>query len=645
MTRPLIYRLSLLLLLLPAFAWGGALDDYYLARFAPPVKSAQISASVATGERHRHGDHCRTMLLRSLKRDWDQLEPETQQVLAKELARPLLSGQRSFSSTHFTIFYATSGADAPSNLSDGDRNGTPDWIERVAQVFETVYRVEVTEMGYRAPYASSRYQVYLLDLASKLVYGYAYSEETVVPGSYGVTSYIEIDKDFDPAVYGGRAIDNLSVTAAHEFHHAIQFGYNPSFEMWYGEATATWIEDEVFDDANQLYWYLDNYLLSSPPISLNAPLGNNTEYGRWIFNRFLAERHTPLLIREVWEELGRRKPPADWSDIPMIPLIDTALGKRGTAVDRELAAFADTLHRGGWSSHTGDVELIPVGHPEEFRDYPATSAGVLALPPYAFAYYRFFPSATSPAHLKLELPGLSGNATAVAYRTAMDGSVTSFPLDRATGSIVIPSFGVGEAYEVGLAVSSNGASGGVTYAFSTGAAVQPTSSLTVAFAGTGGGSINGVSPVNSGISCTNGASCSPAEFADFSSVTLAATPDANSIFGGWSSPCTVTGNNCQLTLTADVTATATFLASPPVRIAEGGSYNLISSAYAAAANGATIQARELTFPEFLNFNRPVAASLVGGYDAPYGTRTGLSVINGSLRIRSGKLTVNGVAVR
>lgn len=651
-TRPSIYRLCLFLLFVPAFSWGGPLDDYYRARFAPPVKSVQLSASAATGERHRHGDHCRTMLLRSLKRDWDQLEPETQQVLAKQLSRPALSDARSFSSTHFTIFYAASGTDAPSDLSDDDRDGTPDWIETVADAFETVYRVEVTQMGYRAPYVSSKYQVYLRDLASESVYGYAYSEGPIVAGTNGVTSYIEIDRDFDPNVYGGRAVDNLCVTAAHEFHHAIQFGYNDSFEMWYGEATATWIEDEVFDDANQLYWYLDDYLLGPGPVPLDAGLGSNTEYGRWIFNRFLAERHTPSLIKEVWEDLGRRLPLSGGAEIPMIPLLDTALGKRGTTVVRELSAFAGTLYSGDWKSHQDDIEQIPVVPPLAIiNNYPATSAALsasmLALPPYSFAYYRFAPSSTSPAHLKLELPALSSNATAVAYRKGIDGSVTSYTLDRATGSISIPYFSPGQASEVMLAVSSNGASGGVTFAFSTGAAVPPKRTLTVSFAGSGGGGINSVSPLpeNNRIFCSSGASCPPAAFEDNAVVTLAATPDANSTFGGWSAPCTVTGNNCQVTLTSDVTVTPTFLASPAARIAQVGGYSLISSAYAAAAYGATIQARAVTFTEPLLFNREIKASIVGGYDAGYGTRTGLSVINGSLRIRSGTLTVNGVAVR
>jgi hypothetical protein len=633
-------RLCLFLLLLPCVVCAGPLDDYYLSRFAPPVKSAQLSATTTAATEHRHGDHCRTMLLLSLKKDWNKLQPETQQVLAKELARPALSAQKAFTSDHFTIYYATSGDDAP-DLTDSDNNGTPEWVEDVARTFEEVYRAEVTQMGYRAPYVTSRYPVYLRNLAPASVYGYAHSEDTVAPGTNGVTSYIEIDKAFNPDVYYAPPLDSLQVTAAHEFHHAIQFGYNPSFEMWYGEATATWVEDEVYDDINQLYGYLDSYLLGSSPISLDAGIDGGSEYGRWIFNRSLAERHSPELIREIWEDLGKK--PRQYADIPAIPVIDAVLARKGSSFIKEFSAFAGKVYGGDWSSHVDDVWAIPVVAPlETYSAYPVP-ASAQTLPKYAFAYYRFIPSATSPAHLKLNLSSLPTSATAVAYRKGKDGAVTSYVTDPQTGAITIPYFAVGQISEAVLAISSNDASS--TFSFSTGVGVPPQRSLNVSFAGSGGGSINVVNSTGGGLSCTTGASCPAAQFVDNSVVTLYATPDSNSTFGGWSAPCSVTGNSCQLTLTSDVNVTATFTASPPLRILQGGSYGLISSAYAAATNGATIQARELTFSEALIFSRPVSISILGGYDVGYSTRTGFSTIDGSLRIRSGTLRANGLVLR
>jgi hypothetical protein len=66
--------------------------------------------------------------------------------------------------------------------------------------------------------------------------------------------------------------------------------------------------------------------------------------------------------------------------------------------------------------------------------------------------------------------------------------------------------------------------------------------LTLAFAGTGGGDVNG------GISCSKGGTCTPVSFSENTIVTLIATHDTDSIFSGWSSECRVTGTSCEVTL-------------------------------------------------------------------------------------------------
>jgi hypothetical protein len=67
--------------------------------------------------------------------------------------------------------------------------------------------------------------------------------------------------------------------------------------------------------------------------------------------------------------------------------------------------------------------------------------------------------------------------------------------------------------------------------------------------GEGEGNITG-----NGINC--GSDCIK-EYVENTSITLTATPDANSVFEGWSGACSGTGN-CQVTLTADKNVTAIF---------------------------------------------------------------------------------------
>ena len=83
----------------------------------------------------------------------------------------------------------------------------------------------------------------------------------------------------------------------------------------------------------------------------------------------------------------------------------------------------------------------------------------------------------------------------------------------------------------------------------------PTHHLTVSKAGTGTGT---VTSAPAGITC--GATCA-ADFGDGTSVVLTATPDAGSVFTGWTGDCTGTGT-CTLTMSADHTVTATFDTAP-----------------------------------------------------------------------------------
>jgi hypothetical protein len=84
-------------------------------------------------------------------------------------------------------------------------------------------------------------------------------------------------------------------------------------------------------------------------------------------------------------------------------------------------------------------------------------------------------------------------------------------------------------------------------------------SLSVGRAGTGGGTV-GSAPA--GIDC--GLTCSAA-FVEGTVVTLTATPDSNSVFGGWSGACSGAGG-CQVTMSQARTVTATFNTKP----SEGG---------------------------------------------------------------------------
>jgi len=359
-------------------AHGGGLDDYYLARFGEGGR--RVAQSAAVSHDAEPLEKCYTPVMKGLRRDWELLHPETRKTLAKYLARPTLENEATFTSSsgRFRIHYAVTGPDAPP-LTDSDGDKIPDWVVTVADVFETVYQQEVVGMGYRPPptIGNAPYDVYLKNIGGGTP-SYLGLTDTDAPYSgNSYTSYMTIENDFKEfSRY--TPLDYLKTTVAHEFHHAIQFGYTYWFDVWYGEATSTWIEDEVFDSVNQVYDYLPQYL-ANLDLPLDTPVSVSTGggYGRWIFNRYLAETVRPDFIRSFWETLAVR--PSNGRDIPAVPLLDELLGGR---LDQYVLGLGRRFVRRDWTTHQNEVSLI---HPV----VPKSPVNGITYPnaPYSYTVY------------------------------------------------------------------------------------------------------------------------------------------------------------------------------------------------------------------------------------------------------------------
>jgi hypothetical protein len=436
------------LLLAANIACAGELDNYYLnqfgelssAPFATVFKAATAVPPSKCGMPLRHG----------LKKDWDKLETSTQKTLAKYLAKPILSGtvdqQKSYDSSggHFTIHYTTASPDAPPP-ADNNFNTIPDWVETVAGTFEAVYAKEVTDFGYTAPPTApgTRYDVYLQQRVNNGSGDFGYTESDILTGQ-SATSFIVIDNDFADLLYHPyTGLSGLQITAAHEFHHAIQYGYNYYFQVWYAEATSTWMEDEVYDSINQLYDYSVDYL-QNPSLSLDTPASITTGggYGRWIFNRSLAETFGIAKIRSVWETL--RNTTSSGIDIPMLPVLDAHFKNTGSDLATEFMAFAKKLYTKQWTSHTSDLNLLystPLTIQAAYSQYPVnqttSTATTVTLPHYAIAYYKFTPSAAVP-DLTITISKNSSIQASVLKKTS--GIFSDIPVNTSGNSFTINGF-------------------------------------------------------------------------------------------------------------------------------------------------------------------------------------------------------------
>jgi len=419
-------------------ATAGTLDDYYLQQFGEAgntqLQKSVLSVSPETVESAR----CGMPLKHGLRRDWKMLEPSTQKILAKQLAKPNLSGEQTYLSTSnkFKIHYTLTGADAVPSFS---------WVQTVAQTFDYVAASYTSMQWLLAPTAGSNvpYDVYLLDLAPQKLYGITNSDQSASTASHpnAFTSWMELDNNFTDSIYKTGSyspLQSLQITAAHEYHHAIQYGYNYYFDIWYAEATSTWMEDELYDSVNQLYSYATSWFTQSAlSLDIDASISTGGGYGRWILNRYLSEKYGTDAVRGIWENLASRPSPGGEADIPMAPVLDSVLSSRyGSSLGNDFFSFAKRVYTRDWSTHKSEIDSIPLraySPVATYSTYPVNN--IKTLPHYSFAYYTFLPSSST---LTLSLNKTSG-IKAVVFKK-VGGAISEVAANSGSDSYTVSGF-------------------------------------------------------------------------------------------------------------------------------------------------------------------------------------------------------------
>ncbi len=448
------------LLLFSETVCAGPLDEYYLQQFGESNSVQLQKALLSVSAESPDADRCGTPLKHGLKRDWKLLEQSTQKTLAKQLALPTLSGAEQFvisSGGHFKIHYTTSGTDAPdisgiNHYTGLNLNNATDWATKVATIFEDVY-AKYYSWGYQpAPTPSGTYDIYLRNLILQKYYGVTTGDHPASSAAYpnSYTSWMELDSSFTNSIFNPQIYNpllSLQITAAHEYHHAIQYGYTYYFDIWYAEATSTWMEDEQYDSVNQLYSYIQNWFSrSTSSLDIAASTSTGGGYGRWIFNRYLAETYTRDMILGVWKRAGTLPSPDGNSDIPMSPVIDSVLSSSpyNSSLALDFFGFTKQVYKRDWSSHISEINQIPTHSPiATYSAYPVnstTATSSVTLPHYSFAYYTFLPSTGAPANLTLSIKGTSG-IKATSFVKNSSGLITEYPFSSVySATVTIPGF-------------------------------------------------------------------------------------------------------------------------------------------------------------------------------------------------------------
>lgn len=188
---------------------------------------------------------------------------------------------------------------------------TSAYVDQVGTISDDILAT-YADAGYRAPKpdgtrgGNAKLDIYLEDLGAQGLYGYCDTDQAPTgSGPWDVHAYCAFDNDYTEFP-SHTPLENLQVTAAHELFHAVQFAYDYLEDGWFMEASAAWVEDELFDDVDDNLQYLRTSPLSSPQLPLDTTAGLRI-YGGWIFLRYLTEQYPaeegglPVVMRQLWE--------------------------------------------------------------------------------------------------------------------------------------------------------------------------------------------------------------------------------------------------------------------------------------------------------------------------------------------------------
>ncbi len=367
--------------------------DQYLQRSLGPFsgQTSVLTLSAKTLETARASREL-TPLLNIAQRHWDNLSPDTQALVAPWLARPTDSSNAweskwrykagdtiaEYDTAHFRVHYVI----ATTEVYTGSESplATTEFAAVVGGVLEEVYVREHTELGYQSLPTDGklggdeRFDVYLVELRSRGLYGYVVSEGAASDPQrpYAAYSYMVLDNDFVNYGYTDATLP-LKVTAAHEYFHAVQNGYSYQEDAAFMEQSATWMEDIVYPTIHDNYAYIgepyedvngdgqytsdlngdgvsddrepvlvdhngnrvrDDGSQDWPELSLDAfddvPV---IQYGRFLWVRYLGERFGNDVVKSVWENAGS-------SSVSTFTSVDTILRTQNSSLSLAYQEYA-----------------------------------------------------------------------------------------------------------------------------------------------------------------------------------------------------------------------------------------------------------------------------------------------------------------
>ncbi|MDM8517432.1 hypothetical protein QUF76_14635 [Desulfobacterales bacterium HSG16] len=311
------------------------------------------------------------------------------------------------SENHFRIFWGNDIDPWDANWHDTDGNGTPQWIDVIAQALEDAHAIQYSQ-GFAVPYGMDRYalDVYIANTGMEILNSETGSWEkvTISSGYFALTEINEADacawfvfnSDFSNIVSSSDEMTVLRVTAAHELFHAVQRSYYPwndsskisnarwDKEGWWFEASAAWMEEICEPDANDYAEYVRDFL-ARPDKSITTFDGNR-EYGASVYCGYLWMKYGGA---SLWQTVFENASSDGLEDS-----IDSALSQSGgPSFYRSVAEF--------WSFAAHPEDTWPDGALYKSSSAPEISQTVNAIPS-DFSVKRFSPDRLGAYLIKLD---------------------------------------------------------------------------------------------------------------------------------------------------------------------------------------------------------------------------------------------------
>lgn len=260
--------------------------------------------------------------------------------------------------TDICVHYVTSGPHAVDLTDLSPVNGIPDYVETAAATLDDVHD-NFLAAGYREPKPDGTFggndliDIYLGNIGVNGLYGYCTSDQPEpdpTPSTYDRWAYCVLDNDYSASEFPTNTpLENLQVTVAHEYFHAVQYAYDRYEDAWLLEATAAWVEDELYDGVDDNLQYLASSQMRSPKTPLDT-FGNSFHYGTWSFFRFLSEKFKekkgplPRIVLDIYQ---RADGAAGGRDEYSWQAVDKVLQGKRTSGAAMLGAYAVANRRPG----------------------------------------------------------------------------------------------------------------------------------------------------------------------------------------------------------------------------------------------------------------------------------------------------------